>query len=278
MLSPFLSLLYVGQPPTPFDPPSESVFAPFGPDDDTLPPLHFDSVHVGVDITNELLAGEDEDQPRLGNFISPFDQLKHDTLHDRFTTVEKETARPNNPALFIDLKDRSDFAKTSSSVDILAFSKRVVSWIDSILDAAGDNDDETVDNTSTSDDDACDEAVYNAEFSDDDSDSDADEDDENFPPFILEHGGIKYTIFGKLGQGTYGQVALARTSLGEEVAIKICCKARDGMAPGELRKVILNERNILARISDEDEPFLTQALACFQDEANVYFVLVNFLI
>jgi hypothetical protein len=50
------------------------------------------------------------------------------------------------------------------------------------------------------------------------------------------------------------------------------------MAPGELRKVILSERNILARISDEDEPFLTQALACFQDKANVYFVLVNFLI
>jgi hypothetical protein len=143
MLSLFSSLLYVGQPPTPFDPPSESVFAPFGPDDDTLPPLHFDSVHVGVDIMNELLAGEDEDQPRLGNFISPFDQLKHDILHDRFTTVAKETARPNNPALFIDLKDRSDFAKTSSSVDILALSKRVVSWIDSILDAAGDDDDET---------------------------------------------------------------------------------------------------------------------------------------
>ena len=278
--SPFSSLLYVGQPPTP---PSESVFAPFGPDEDTLPPLHSESAHVGVDIMNELLAGEDEDHPALGNFISPFDQLKHDILHDRFTTVEKETPRVRGLALFIDTKAKSDFVdivpkkKTSPSVDMLALSKRVVSWIDGILDAAGDGDDQIVDDASTSDDDACDGAVYNAEFSDSDSDSDADEDDEDFPPFILEHGGVKYTITGEVGQGTYGQVVFARTSLGEEVAIKICCKARDGMAPGELRKIVLNERNILVRISQEDKPFLTQALACFQDEANVYFVLVSFL-
>ncbi|KIM80012.1 hypothetical protein PILCRDRAFT_541998 [Piloderma croceum F 1598] len=272
--SPFSSLLYVGRPTTPFELPSVSVFDPFGLDDDTLPPCHFESVHVGVDIVNELLADEEE-EPEAGHVISPFDQLKHDILCDTLTTTEQ--GNPATEAFVVDHTASSDFAdsisgKIISSVDMLALSKRVASWIDGTLDAADDNDNEIADNE-IADDDARDEAEYNVEYYIDDSDSEADDEDEDFPPIVLEHRGVKYTISGELGQGTYGQVVLARTSLGEEVAIKICGKSRDGMTSGQLRKVILNERKILVRISAEDEPFLTQPLACFQDETNVYFVL-----
>ena len=272
--SPFSSLLYVGRPTTPFDPPSVSVFDPFGLDDDTLPPCHFESVHVGVDIVNELLADEEE-IPEAGHVISPFDQLKHDILCDTLTTTEQDNSAAE--ALIIDHSASSDFAdlvsgKILSSIDMLALSKRVASWIDGIVDTANDSDNESAD------DDARDEAVYTAKYYADDSDSEVDDEDEDFPPIVLEHRGVKYTISGELGQGTYGQVVFAQTSLGEEVAIKICGKSRDGTTAGQLRKVILNERNILVRISAEDEPFLTQPIACFQDDTNVYFVLVGFVI
>jgi Protein kinase domain len=278
--SPFSSLLYVGRPTTPFEPPSVSVFDPFGLDDDTLPPCHFGSVHVGVDIMKELLADEEE-VPEAGHVISPFDQLKHDILCDTPTTMEQGILATE--AFTIDHTASPDFAdsissKILSSIDMLALSKRVASWIDRTLDTADDRDDEILDHVFTSCDAARDEAVYNAECYADDSDSDLDDEDEDFPPIVLEHRGVKYTILGELGQGTYGQVVLARTSLGAEVAIKICGKSRDGMTAGQLRKVVLNERNVLVRISAEDEPFLTQPLACFQDETNVYFVLVSSVI
>lgn len=95
------------------------------------------------------------------------------------------------------------------------------------------------------------------------------------PPTILTHDGISYTITGEIGCGTYGQVVFARTSLGEEVAIKITSKiATDSRNPETLRRFILNERNILVRIAQQKSPFLTKPLACFQDDDNVYFVMV----
>ncbi|KIM71952.1 hypothetical protein PILCRDRAFT_16576, partial [Piloderma croceum F 1598] len=123
--SPFSSLLYVGRPTTPFELPSVSVFDPFGLDDDTLPPCHFESVHVGVDIVNELLADEEE-EPEAGHVISPFDQLKHDILCDTLTTTEQ--GNPATEAFVVDHTASSDFAdsisgKIISSVDMLALSK-----------------------------------------------------------------------------------------------------------------------------------------------------------
>lgn len=98
------------------------------------------------------------------------------------------------------------------------------------------------------------------------------------PETVLTHNGISYTITGELGHGTYGQVVFARTSLGEEVAIKITSKvARDGDTLEKLRSFVLNERNILVRMAEHESPHLTKPLACFQDEDNVYFVMVGSL-
>lgn len=92
-------------------------------------------------------------------------------------------------------------------------------------------------------------------------------------PTILEFGGVKYTLHGVLGRGSFGQVVYALTSLGEQVAIKICNKSAAGCSPSMLYQVVMNERNILVKTAGGDHPFLTQPLACFQDEDNVYFVM-----
>jgi hypothetical protein len=116
------------------------------------------------------------------------------------------------------------------------------------------------------------------DFDDDDLDTaelDTAEDTAFFT--VLEHNGITYTITGELGRGAYGQVVFARTSLGEEVAIKITSKVTTGSDTADkLRRFVLNERNILVRIAGNKSPYLTKPLACFQDEDNVFFVMVGF--
>jgi len=248
--SPFSSLLYVGQLLMPFDPPTESAFDPFGAEDDTLPPLSFEAAHVGVDIMNELLEADDEEEGSFSDsmhFTSPFDRVKDAILGYSSTAMEQQLLNSNGPTFFIDRAD-------TDSAHILM-----------------ENDSDIT----LSSPDACDHADYDIFSLADSSDDDQEEEDEDLNSYVLEHDGIKYTISGELGQGTYGQVVFARTSLGEEVAIKICGKASDWSAPADLRKAILNERNVLVRISGEAKPFLTQPLACFHDADNVYFVLVS---
>jgi len=244
----FSSLLYVGQPLMPFDSLTESVFEPFDADDNTLPSPSFQAAHVGVDMVNKLLQADDDKEGSFSNFAhfpSPFDLVKEAILDNPSVTMAQQQPGPNNPTFCIDLMD-------ADSTNILT--KNAV-------------------DTSFSSSDACDYVNYDS-FADA-SDIDQENEDEDLNPFVLEHAGIKYNVSGELGQGTYGQVVFARTSLGEEVAIKICGKARDGSTSAELRKAVLNERNVLVRISGEVEPFLTQPLACFQDADNVYFVLVS---
>lgn len=244
----FSSLLYIGKPE--FDRDTQSVFEPFGADEDTFE----DVQHVGVDIVNELLAADDYGVPDIACVSSPFDCI-NDAIHCHppATTGQRQPG-PKSASVLFDLTDLSEIGdtvfKTSVVVDTPVLPDPITLWIDSNLDRSGDSD--TSDGTS----------------------SGHDEDEDTFS-FILEHGGIKYTVCGELGQGSYGQVVLAYTSLGEQVAIKICGKAREGNAPADLRRAILNERNTLVRMSAEDDAFLTQPLACFQDADNVYFVLVS---
>jgi hypothetical protein len=283
-LSPFSSMLYVGLPPPPFDPPAEFVFDPFGLDDDRIPSHSCKSLHVGVEIMNKLLAAEDgEEDPVLDpvHLVSPFDQVRRNILEPSFTEAEQQ-ATPSNPALFFDLSNMPGvpdivIETREAVIDPVALSNRITTWLQDTLEAGGDDVENASDLSSSPSDDACGEIAHYKKFFADDSDSDDDNFDEDFPPVVLEHNGIKYTISGEVGEGTYGQVVLAHTSIGEEVAIKICSKAREGCAPTNLRRAVLNERNILVSISTENAPFLTQPLACFHDENNVYFVLVSFL-
>lgn len=90
---------------------------------------------------------------------------------------------------------------------------------------------------------------------------------------VLHHRGTEYTILGVLGRGSYGCVVLARTSDGDQVAIKIFTK---GDYDPEFRlESILSERDTLLEISSQDNPFLTPLLASFQDTDNIYFVMVS---
>jgi hypothetical protein len=269
--SPFSSLLYVGKPPTPFNPPLQSSFDPFGPDDETLPPFDLESAHVGVDIMKELLAADDNhvSDAEPVHFVSPFDQIRDDILQSQSTTQEIEDI-DRSPTLVADVPNVSSTESTRTRVDVSFLTSRVMSWVKRTQNSM---DDFRVPlDALTADGDPYDEAADNQDYEDD---SDSEDDDDYSTVHVLEHDGIKYTITGELGQGTYGQVVLARTSIGEEVAIKICGKGKEENAPSDLRRSILNERNILVRISAETEPFLTQPLACFHDEDNVYFVLVS---
>lgn len=89
----------------------------------------------------------------------------------------------------------------------------------------------------------------------------------------LESDGITYIIQGVLGNGSFGEVVYALSSLGEQVAIKICPKAAHVCNPSLVSDIVMNERDILVKIAESDQPFLTQPLACFQDDDNVYFVM-----
>ena len=283
--SPFSSMLYIGQPPVPFDPPAEFVFDPFGLDYESIPSHSCESVHVGVEIMNKLLAADDGEEDPVRDpvhLISPFDQVRRNILEPSFTATEQQ-ANPNSAALLFDLSNIPAVPDVvietrEAVIDSVAFSNRITTWLQDTLKAGSDDVEDASDLSSSPSDDACSGIPQNKKFFVDDLDSDDDNFDEDFPVAVLEHNGIKYTISGEVGQGTYGQVVLAHTSIGEEVAIKICSKAREGCAPANLRRAILNERNILTSISTENAPFLTQPLACFHDENNVYFVLVSFIV
>lgn len=106
-------------------------------------------------------------------------------------------------------------------------------------------------------------------------------DDEN-GRYTLTYRGTTYSTIGVLGRGSFGEVvhAVSNNATGdqEEVAIKINRKVRNDATAEEVRSIIINERNILVKIADAattraHEPFATQALECFQDANNIYFVM-----
>lgn len=95
----------------------------------------------------------------------------------------------------------------------------------------------------------------------------------------LTFGGVTYTIDGVLGSGGGGEVVHALSSLGGQVAIKVCSKDVSSYpeklkyTTSELRDIVMNERDILVKTTSGDYPFITKPLACFQDDDNVYFVM-----
>lgn len=97
------------------------------------------------------------------------------------------------------------------------------------------------------------------------------------PPGIirLTHGTVTYEICKKLGGGGYGNVYLATVlDNGYQVAIKVVNKIhfyghKDG------RKSLLNELDLWKRITESDRPFLTRLICSFDDESNIYYVMVR---
>ncbi|KAF7981039.1 hypothetical protein HWV62_35488 [Athelia sp. TMB] len=91
--------------------------------------------------------------------------------------------------------------------------------------------------------------------------------------YTLKNAGVVYTILGVIGEGGFGEVLQAESSLGGQVAIKSCMKAPKGMNVDSQYDMILTELDILQTTTSQHQPFLTQPLATFQDERNVYFVM-----
>ncbi|KZP05907.1 kinase-like protein [Athelia psychrophila] len=91
--------------------------------------------------------------------------------------------------------------------------------------------------------------------------------------FTLENRGITYTIHGVIARGGFGEVLQAESSLGDQVAIKVCAKEVEGSHPQRVLDVITTELWALSLTTDKRQPFLTQALASFEDNNNVYFVM-----
>ncbi len=83
----------------------------------------------------------------------------------------------------------------------------------------------------------------------------------------------RYRLEGILGEGTYGQVHLARHKvLGRRVAIKILHR-RLGFQPGEIR-AFLNEALILA---DLDHPNIVPVYDAGWEEAGYYYIVSKFI-
>lgn len=109
------------------------------------------------------------------------------------------------------------------------------------------------------------------------------EDDAHNRLLSLTHGGIAYTIpYGYLGRGSFGHVVYAHTSTGKDVAIKIMNKPKllKRHDPKRVTKILKNELEILKMISNSevDCPFVMKLIRSWQDEDNVYFVMVCWIL
>lgn len=93
--------------------------------------------------------------------------------------------------------------------------------------------------------------------------------------FTLENSGVVYTIHGIIARGGFGEVLQAESSLGDQVAIKVCAKAVEGRSLESVNDAIATEMVALKATTSKPQPFLTQPLASFQDKNNVYFVMVS---
>lgn len=91
----------------------------------------------------------------------------------------------------------------------------------------------------------------------------------------LENSGVVYTIQGIIARGGFGEVLQAESSLGDQVAIKVCAKVVEGRSSKSVNDTIATEMGALRATTWKPQPFLTQPLASFQDANNVYFVMVS---
>ncbi|KII89525.1 hypothetical protein PLICRDRAFT_698520 [Plicaturopsis crispa FD-325 SS-3] len=131
------------------------------------------------------------------------------------------------------------------------------------------------------------------EHLDEDFDEDQDSSDDGFDdvsPYseiadTVTHDGITYTFAGIIGEGGYGRVFHARSSLGENVAVKVLHKPKmyasdiEGSwtstfgATSPSVNYLKTEIDVLKLVTESGGPFLTRLLCSFQDERNVYLVM-----
>ena len=115
-----------------------------------------------------------------------------------------------------------------------------------------------------------------------------DEDDPVKPaPQLHSPTGQTYTVAFRIGEGATSHVMYATTDDGSEVAIKVVHKPQLAFfhAHPEERGAtfvptaasIMKERSFLQKVTDAKVPFATPLLDSFQDQTNIYFVMVRIL-
>lgn len=105
--------------------------------------------------------------------------------------------------------------------------------------------------------------------------------DDDVSDVWLDDGKVEYRILDKIGDGSYGRVFAAEATpwdLGmpfpKQVAIKALSKKAMISDGGEFYDA-LTERLNLASCNDGGDPSITTLLSSFQDEQNVYLVMVS---
>lgn len=103
------------------------------------------------------------------------------------------------------------------------------------------------------------------------------------PVVTLDDGKVVYTVLDCIGHGGFGRVFAAQgfphdasVDFPRQVAIKAISKS-DVRSNQSYFDAVANERKILVAANGTDGDFLTKLLSCFQDEDNIYFVMVSAL-
>lgn len=114
--------------------------------------------------------------------------------------------------------------------------------------------------------------------------SDATDGERDVPVVTLDDGKVVYTVLDCIGHGGFGRVFAAQASPHDttmdfppQVAIKAISKS-DVRSNQNYFDAVANERKILVAANGTDGDFLTKLLSCFQDENNIYFVMVRGII
>lgn len=92
----------------------------------------------------------------------------------------------------------------------------------------------------------------------------------------IEHDGITYTLLGRIVLGSRSRIMVASTGYGETVAVKIVHKHRAyDLFPD--REDIASTKSVMEYItvSEEPRPFLLKLLHSWDDNDNIYFVMVR---
>lgn len=105
--------------------------------------------------------------------------------------------------------------------------------------------------------------------------------DEDIPDIWLEDGKVEYRILDQIGNGSYGRVFAAEATpwdlsmpFPRQVAIKALSK-KAMISDGDEFYDALTERLNLASCNEGGDPSITTLLSSFQDEQNVYLVMVS---